>query len=122
MNVRTQKDADTDDNCAFHARSAPSGRGILWQAHGLSGTFSAIGFTESFAQEFSYRFERLRGGIEVSDAAEESMWHALPHIEFRINPGSDGSLHITAGIVEQDLIVAHVNADRRQSSQVSVER
>ncbi len=50
------------------------------------------------------------------------MWHAFPHIEFRINPGFDGSLHITARIVEQDLIVAHMNAYRWQSGQVTIER
>ena len=32
------------------------------------------------------------------------MWHAFPHVELRINPGFDGSLHITARIVEQDFM------------------
>ncbi len=57
-----------------------------------------------------------------SDAAGESMRHPHPDIKPGIGSGGNGTLDIAARIIEQDFVVADVNADGRQPGKLPVER
>ena len=41
------------------------------------------------------------------------------HVEPCIDAGSDGTLDVPAGVIEENLILANMNADRRQTRQIS---
>ena len=49
------------------------------------------------------------------------MGHAFPDIESGIDASGDGALKVTARVVEQNFVIADMDAYRWQSSQVSVE-
>jgi hypothetical protein len=57
----------------------------------------------------------------MADTAHKSMGHAFPDTQFGIDASGDRALKVTARIVEQNFVIADMDAYRWQSSQVSVE-
>ena len=50
------------------------------------------------------------------------MRHSHPYVQLGVDTRCDRALEIAARVVEQNLIVSNVNADRWQPAQISVER
>jgi hypothetical protein len=50
------------------------------------------------------------------------MHHPLPHIDLRIDASGSGALDVAHGIVQQNFVIADMNADRRQAGEVAIER
>jgi hypothetical protein len=65
--------------------------------------------------------QRLRCRLQVSDAASEPVRHPPPQIEPGIDSGSNGTVNISARIVEQYFVVTNVNAERRHAGKASLE-
>ena len=49
------------------------------------------------------------------------MRHALPNVDLGVNACVHGSRDVAQSVVQQNFVIAHMNADRRQSSHVTVE-
>ena len=49
------------------------------------------------------------------------MRHALPDIERGIDVGCDGTLDVLSCVVQQHLVVADMDADRRQASELAIQ-
>lgn len=58
--------------------------------------------------------ERLLCRLDSSDAADESMGHPHLHVKPGIGACGHGTLDVSLRVIEQDFVVADVDADRRQ--------
>ena len=50
------------------------------------------------------------------------MSHAFPYLDLSIDTAGYGSLDMPQRVIKQDLVIAHVNADRRQVREITIER
>ena len=77
---------------------------------------------ELIQEESAHDFQRQPCRLEPTDVDHEPMRHSHPHIKSSINTGTDGPFEKKLGVVQEDLVVAHLNAYGGQTNQRAVER
>src|SRR5882762_5037225 len=66
--------------------------------------------------------ECLSSSVEPAHSGDESMRHSQPYVQRGVDARRDGTLHVTARVVEQHFVVSNVNADWRQAAQITEQR
>jgi hypothetical protein len=64
----------------------------------------------------------LSGCVQLTDAAKETVHHSLPNIDLRIDARGDSALNVAHGVIQQNFVIADMDADRRQAGEVAIER
>src|ERR1700719_3525388 len=72
-------------------------------------------------EEIAHNFQRQTCRPEPPGVDYEPVRHSHPHIKSSTNTGTDGPFEKTQGVVEEDLVVAHLNAYGGQTNQRAVE-
>jgi hypothetical protein len=59
--------------------------------------------------------------VQVTDTVDKHVWHSHPYVELGVDAGSNGALHVPSRVVEQHLIISHVDADWGKPGQIPIE-
>ena len=76
--------------------------------------------SQPVTQKYADNAQGLGGGVQVPDAVDEPVWHSHPYIKLGVDAGSNGALDIPPRVVQQHLIISHVDADWWQPRQISI--
>jgi hypothetical protein len=64
----------------------------------------------------------LVGDLEFPKAVDEPMRYSHPNFQPGVNTRGYGALYIAAGVVQQPLLISHMNANCRQSRHIPIKR
>lgn len=77
---------------------------------------------KSVCQESPDSVRRLRRRLELSNARRKVVGHSCPHIHVGIDPRSDRSIHVPWRVIQQHLVMAHMDTDGRQAGLAAEKR
>src|ERR1700692_2613852 len=77
---------------------------------------------ELIEEESAHDIQRQPCRLKLADVDHEPMRHSHPQIKPGINASTDGPSKKKLGVVQEDLVVAHLNAYGGQTNQCAVKR